>query len=65
MGLGLVIGDVSLQVLVFCSVEMLNEAVRVELRWLELVVDDFDFQALLVLWAVLGLGMAFMTLVAH
>ena len=32
MGLGLVIGDVSLQVLVSCSVEMLDEAVRVELE---------------------------------
>ena len=41
MGLGLVIGDASLQVLVSCSVEVLDEAVRVELEWLELVVDDF------------------------
>ena len=41
MGLELVIGDVSLQVLVSYSVEVLDEAVRVELRWLELVVDDF------------------------
>ena len=63
MGLGLVIGDVSLQVLVSCSVEVLDEAARVELKWLELVVDDS--QALLGLWAVLGLGMAFLTLVAH
>ena len=63
MGLCLVIGDVSLQVLVSCSLEVLGEAVRVELEWLELVVDDF--RALLRLWAVLGLGMAFLTLVAH
>ena len=60
MGLGLVIGDVSLQVLVSCSVEVLDEAARVGL---ELVVDDS--QALLGLWPVLGLGMAFLTLVAH
>ena len=33
------------QVLVSCTVEVLDEAVRVELRWVELVVDDF--QALL------------------
>ena len=39
------IGDISLQVLVSCSVEVLDEAVRVELKWLELVV--YDFQALL------------------
>ena len=45
MGLGSVIVDVSLQVLVFYFVEVLDEAVRVELRWFELVVDDF--QALL------------------
>ena len=56
-------GDVCLQVLVSYSVEVLDEAVRVELRWLELVVDDF--QALLGLWAMLGMGMAFLTLVAH
>ena len=42
MGLGLVIGDVFLQVLVSYSVEVLDEAVRVELRWFELVVDDFS-----------------------
>ena len=39
-----VIGDVSLQVLVSCSVEVLDEAVRVdvvELGWMELVIDDF------------------------
>ena len=47
MGLGLVIGDASLQVLISCSVEDLDEAVRVEL-----VVADF--QALLGLWAVLN-----------
>ena len=39
------IGDVSLRVLVSYSVEVLTEAARVELRWSELVVDDF--QALL------------------
>ena len=56
MGLhvGLEIGDVSLHVLVSCSVKVLDEAVRVELEWLELG-----------LWAVLGLGMAFLTLMAH
>ena len=63
MGLGLVIGDVSLQVLLSCSVEVLDEAVRVEFEWLELVVDDFRVP--LGLWAVLGLGMAFLTLVSH
>ena len=41
MGLGLVIGDVSLQVLVSYSVEVFDKAVRVELRWFELVVNDF------------------------
>ena len=33
MGLGLVIGDVSLQVLVSCSVEALDDSLRVELEW--------------------------------
>ena len=63
MGLGLVITDVSLQVLVSYFVEVLGEAVRVELRWFELVVDDF--RALLGLWNVLGLGSAFLIPVAH
>ena len=61
MGLGLVIGNVSLQVLVSCSLEVFDEVVRVELEWLELVVDDF--RALLGLWAVLWL--AFLTLAVH
>ena len=39
------IGDVSLHVLESYSVEVLDEAAKVELRWLEMVVDDF--QALL------------------
>ena len=57
------IGDVSLQVLVSYFVEVLDEAVRVELRWFDLVV--YDFQVLLGLWAVLGPGMAFLILVAR
>ena len=35
MGLGSMIGDVSLQVLVSYFVEVLDKAVRVELRWFE------------------------------
>ena len=38
MKLGLVIGDFSLQVLVSSSDEMLDEALRVELRWSELMI---------------------------
>ena len=65
MGLSLVIDDVCLQVLVCCSVEVLDEVVRVELEWLELVVHDV--RALLELWVVLGLARywVFLTLVAH